>query len=183
MLDWIMPIAEQMTFMADTAIQAAATIMGTLVLEEPLFYYRWHEQNRWAIDSGDARSRERLRSRAEMAELVYGGVSKRLIQLGVSYEHVAALLGDVCLEATRSRLQLSGGKRTEAFQTEMQSFHKAFKRPSMGYRLYKSLVVAPATMLLPPRQFYALHHWYAKHELGRYRNRFLKEEAGAPKNS
>src|ERR1700740_2912803 len=41
-LEGIMPLQEEMTFMADTAIQVAAMAMGTLILEEPLFYYRRH---------------------------------------------------------------------------------------------------------------------------------------------
>src|ERR1700741_534631 len=50
-LDWIMPIPDEMRFMADVPIQAAAMFMGTLVLEEPLFYYRHHSQNLYAIGS------------------------------------------------------------------------------------------------------------------------------------
>jgi len=176
-LDWILPIPEEMIFMADSAIQAAATIMGTLVLEEPLFYYRWHRRNLYAFEWAEGRNEGSLRRKAEMAELVYGGVSQKLLQLGVPAEQVSALLGDPWLDAKRSRLQMSGGKRIEAFQTEMQSFHRSFKNPSIAYRLYKYLVVAAATMIFPPRRFYKLRQWYAKHQLGRFRNRFLKEEA------
>ena len=59
-LDWIMPIPEEMVFMADSAIQVAAIVMGAVVLEEPLFYYRHHGENLWAVDAGD---REKLRRR------------------------------------------------------------------------------------------------------------------------
>src|SRR5208283_5443528 len=88
-LEWIMPIPEEMVFMADTAIQAAAMVMGTLVLQEPLFYYRRHAQNLYAIDPKDTAS---LRRRYEMTELAYGGVCRRLIELGVRKECVSMLL-------------------------------------------------------------------------------------------
>ena len=52
-LEWIMPIPEEMVFMADTPIQAAAVVMGTLALEEPLSYYRRHARNLYAIDPKD----------------------------------------------------------------------------------------------------------------------------------
>ena len=174
-----MPIPEKMIFMADSAIQAAATIMGTLVLEEPLFYYRWHRRNLFAFDSGDASNADSFRRKAEMSELVYEGVSKRLLELRVPSEQVSALLGDACLDSRRSRLLMSGGKRMEAFQTEIQCFHRAFKNPTFAYRVYKYIVVAAATMLLPPQRFYKLRQWYAKHKLGRYRNKFLREDATA----
>ncbi|MGB2670082.1 MAG: glycosyltransferase family A protein [Candidatus Acidiferrum sp.] len=181
LLEWIMPIPENMIFMADSAIQAAATIMGTLVLEEPLFYYRWHRRNLFAFDSRDASNAASLRRKAEMSELVYEGVSKRLRQLGVPSEQVSTMLGDACLDSRRSRLLMSGGRRVEAFQTEMQCFHRAYKNPTFAYRLYKYFVLATATMLLPPQRFYKLRQWYANHELGRYRNWFLREDAAGSK--
>ena len=178
-LEWIMPIPEEMTFMADSAIQAAATVMGALILEDPLFYYRWHAQNLYAFDLDDSDRTQNvaaLRRKIEMTELVYGGVSKRLIELGVPQEQVSDLLGSVWLEAKRSRLHLSGGTRKETFQTEMQSFKRAFKNPSIGYLLYKYLFVGAATVLFPPKQFYKYRRWYAKHKLGRYRDRLLRED-------
>lgn len=176
-LDWIMPIPENMIFMADSAIQAAATLMGTLILEEPLFYYRWHRKNLYAFDQGNAEAFEKIRQRVAMAEVVYGGVYRRLLELGVPEEHASALVGGPWLEAKRSRLHMSGGRRIETMQTEMEAFRMAFKDPSFAYRLYKYFVVAPTTMLLPPQQFYKLRQWYAKRQLGRHRNRLFREES------
>lgn len=164
-LDWIMPIPEELTFMADSAIQAAATVMGTMILEEPLFYYRWHGQNLWAFDSKDQTDPQAvasLRRRIEMTETTYGAVSQRLLDLGVPKEQVSDLLGFVWLEAKRARLYRSGGTREEALRTEMQDFHQTFKRPSLRHRLFKYLVVAPAILLLPPRRFYGVRKWYSK---------------------
>jgi glycosyltransferase involved in cell wall biosynthesis len=172
-LEWIMPIPEEMRFMADSAIQAAALVMGALVLEEPLFYYRYHSQNLYAIGPKDAGS---LRHKYEMAELVYGGVYRKLIELGVPEESVSILLSGVLVEAKRSRLSRFGGSRLEAFHTEMQAFHATFKNPSAGYRLFKYIVVGAATLALPTQRFYKLRAWYATQQLGRYRQRLLKED-------
>ena len=168
----IMPLPEEMVFMADTAIQAAAMAMGTLVLEEPLFYYRYHAQNFYAIDAEDV---AKLRRKYAMTELVHDRVYGMLIDMGVSKESAAALLSGTRLDATRWRLHRFGGSRLEAFRTEMQSFHEEFKNPSAGYRLFKYLVVGPATLLLPPRRFYEMRNWYARRQLGRYRERVARE--------
>jgi len=175
-LEWIMPIPEEMVFMADTAIQAAAIFMGTLVLQEPLSYYRRHAQNLYAIDPKDTSS---LRRRYEMTELAYRGVSQRLIELGVRKECVSMLFSEAWVAVKRERLSRFGGDRLEAFRTEMQAFHASFTNPSAGYRLFKYLVVGAGTMILPPRQFYGIRQWYAKRHLGRYRDWvFRQDETG-----
>jgi glycosyltransferase involved in cell wall biosynthesis len=173
LLEWIMPLDESMIFMADTAIQMAAMVMGVLILEEPLFYYRYHSENLYATAAKD---KERMRRKWEMMELVYSRVHRMLIELGVPAEPASMLLEGGWLDAKRGRMHLSGGSRVEAFQTEMRSFNLAFKNPSIGYRLFKYLVVGTATLLLPARRFYQLRHWYAERELGRYRERLLKQD-------
>jgi hypothetical protein len=172
-LEWITPIPEEMVFMADTAIQAAAIFMGTLVLEEPLFYYRHHARNLYAADPKDAAN---LRRRYDMTELAYGAVRRRLIELGVREECVSALLSEPWVELRRARLSRFGGRRLETFQTEMQAFHASFQNPSVAYRLFKYLVVGAGTMILPPRQFYGIRQWYAKRHLGRYRDWVFRQE-------
>jgi glycosyltransferase involved in cell wall biosynthesis len=173
LLEWIMPLPEEMRFMADTALQTAAMAMGAVILDEPLFYYRYHAQNLYAMDASDA---ARLRRKWQMTELVYGRVYRMLIELGVPEESVSTLLEGTWMDAKRSRLSKFGGSRLEAFQTEMQSFRADFKNPSAGYRLFKYLVVGAATLLLPARRFYELRNWYAEKNLGRYRGRILKAE-------
>lgn len=174
-LEWIMPLPEEMAFMADTAIQVASMAMGALILPEPLFYYRYHRQNLYAIKPEDA---AKLRRKGEMIELVYSRVYKMMIELGVPEESVSTLLEGTWMDAKRSRLSKFGGTRLEAFQTEMQSFRADFKNPSAGYRLFKYLVVGAATLLLPARRFYELRNWYAEKNLGRYRGRVLKADVG-----
>ena len=177
--DWITPIPEDMVYMADSALQAAATVMGTLILPEPLFYYRFHPENFYAIDSQNA---EKFWRRSRMAEIAYSGVSRQLLDRGVPADAVSALLGAAVVEATRANLSHFGGTRRKAFETEMQAFHLAFKNPSLAYRLYKYLVVGPATLLLPPRRFYRIRNWYAQRQLGRHRDRLFPGDITASRD-
>jgi glycosyltransferase involved in cell wall biosynthesis len=169
-LEWIMPIPEQMLFIADVPLQAAALVMGTLILEQPLFYYRFHEQNFYTIDPNDD---AKLCRKYEMTELVCERLYRRLLELGVPEESVSEFLDGVWAEAKRFRLSRFGGSRLEALKTEMQAFRAAFPNPSVGYRLFRYLIVG-AALLLPPRSFYKLRDWYAEKNLGRYRDRLFR---------
>jgi glycosyltransferase involved in cell wall biosynthesis len=170
-LEWIMPIPEEMVFIADVPLQAAALVMGTLILEQPLFYYRYHAQNLYTIDPNDD---AKLCRKYEMTELVCERLYRRLVELGVPEESVSEFLGGVWVEAKRFRLSRFGGSRLDAFRTEMQAFRAAFPNPSVGYRLFSYLMVGAAALLLPARSFYKLRNWYAEKDLGRYRDRLFK---------
>lgn len=171
-LDWIMPIPEEMVFIADVPIQAAALFMGTLILEQPLFYYRCHAQNLYAVDSNDA---AKLCRKYEMTELVCERLSPRLLQLGVPEESVSEFLDSVWVEAKRFRLSTFGGGRMETFHAEMQAFRIGFPNPSTGYRLFRYLTIG-AALLFPPRSFYKFRKWYAEKDLGRYRDRLFRTD-------
>ena len=172
-LERIMPIPEEMVFMADSPIQAAAMTMRTLVLEEPLFYYRKHAQNLWSFDGGN---KEKLRRKYAMTELVYGLVYKELLDLGVARRTASALVRGFCFNAARWRLSEFGGSRREAFRTEMDSFREEFEDASLQYRLFKYLVVGTATLAMPPQYFYRLRDWYAERQIGHHRERLVHRE-------
>jgi glycosyltransferase involved in cell wall biosynthesis len=169
-LERIMPLDESMVFMADTALQMAAMVMGALILEEPLFYYRYHSGNLYATAS---KQKERMLRKWEMTELVYSRVHRMVIALGVPEETASLLLEGGWLDAKRGRLHLAGGSRWEAFRTEMRSFELASRDPGIAYRLFKYVIVGAATLLLPARRFYELRNWYAQKELGRYRAKLI----------
>ena len=172
-MEWIMPIPEEMVFMADSALQCAAMVMGTLVLEEPLFYYRYHARNLWAVGIKDT---TKLRRRSDMTELVYSRLYWRLLELGVPQEKVTALLYPNWIAAKRFSLGTFGGSRWKAFKTEMQAFHSEYRHPSPGYKFFKYAIVGGSTLLLPPRWFYYVRDRYSKRELGRLRDRLWKAE-------
>ena len=169
-LEWIMPIPEEMLFIADVPLQAAALVMGTLILEQPLFYYRCHAQNLYAIDPNDD---AKLCRKYQMTELVCERVSRRLLELGVPQESVSEFLAGVWVEAKRFRLGRFGGSRQDAFRTEMEAFRAAPPNPSVGYRLFRYLTLG-AALLLPARSFYKIRNWYAEKDLGRYRDRLFR---------
>jgi glycosyltransferase involved in cell wall biosynthesis len=171
-LEWIMPIPEEMVFIADVPLQAAALVMGTLILEQPLFYYRYHAQNLYSIDANDD---AKLCRKYEMTELVCERLNRRLVELGVREESVSEFLGGVWVEAKRFRLGRFGGSRLETLETEMQAFRTAFPNPSVGYRLFRYATVG-AALLLPARSFYKLRDWYAEKGLGRYRDRLFRAD-------
>lgn len=169
--DRIDPLPEELRFMADTPIQAAAMAMETLILEEPLFYYRRHPQNLFAIDPEDAAS---LRRKYDMADTAYGCVSRMLLRMQISEDVVSELLDATWAEVRRSRLIRFGGTRLQAFQAEMQMFRANHKGASLLYQLFSYLALGAATLVLPPRRFYQLSDWYAAKGFGRLRNRLLR---------
>jgi hypothetical protein len=172
-LEWIMPLPEEMVFMADTALQCAAMVMGTLVLDEPLFYYRHHTQNLYAVDAKDT---AKLRRRSDMTELVYSRLYRRLTELGVPREKVVAMLYPDWIAVKRFSLGTFGGSRLKALKTEVDAFHFECTHPSVGYRFFKYAIVGGATLLLSPRWFYQTRGLYGRLELGRLRDRFCKAE-------
>jgi glycosyltransferase involved in cell wall biosynthesis len=166
--DAIAPLPEELGFMADTPIQAAAMAMGTLILREPLFYYRHHPQNLFAIDSQNVAS---LRRKYDMADAAYTWVAPMLRKLQVPEDVVSELLGAIWAGVRRSRLIRFGGTRLEAFQTEMQMFRANHRDASLPYRLFNYLTIGTGTLLLPPQRFYQLRDWYAGKGL---RNRLVR---------
>jgi glycosyltransferase involved in cell wall biosynthesis len=155
-MEWALPIPEEMVFMADSAIQVAAIIRGAMVLEEPLFYYRYHSQNLYAIDP---ENRVKLRRRCEMAELAYGRVYRMLTERGIPAETAYKLLEWGWIDAKRKRLGTFGGSRLETFQTEMQDCHATYVDPGRPPQLLTYLIIGPAALLLPARRFYDFRKW------------------------
>jgi len=177
-LERIMPIPEALVFSADSPIQVASMAMGALLLKEPLFYYRHHADNLYAISSVNL---TKLRRKCEMIDLTISQLYPMLHSLEVPSESVSALLDDPFFTNKRYSLRTFGGGRLKTFQTEMQCFQYEFKNPSVGYRLFKYLVVGAATLLLPPQRFYKLRDWCAQGDLRRYRDLLFKRDIrGAP---
>jgi hypothetical protein len=166
-LEHVMPIPEVLAFSADSPIAIASMAMGVRVLSQPLSYYRFHSDNLWAMSLGDP---AKLQRRYEMDETMCSLLSPILLRLGVSSECISELLDPVLIGIQRYKLRTFGGSRFQTFRTEMQSFRLAYKNPSLGYRLFKYLLMAPATLALPPRRFYELRDWYAERNLGRFRD-------------
>ncbi len=165
-MERIMPIPEALVFYADNPFQAAAMAMGALVLETPLSYYRLHAHNLHSIDPENT---IKMRRKYEMLDLSWGQVHALLLRLGVPEACVSELLDPYRVYLNRLSLRTFGGSRLKTLQTEMLDLRSAYKNPSLGYRLFKYFVMAPATLALSPRQFYGLRDWYTQKNLARFR--------------
>ncbi len=167
-LERVVPIDESLTFCADSPIALTGMALGATLLKEPLAYYRVHSSNLHAFEAGDS---ERLRQKYQMSERMFQVLDRQLRAVGVSSQLIAALLDALWADASRCRLRACGGKRIETFQTEMRAFRSESTSPSFGNSLFKYGVVAPASLLLSPEQFYTARDWYARHRIGRIRER------------
>ena len=169
----VLPIPEVLVFLADTHIAVGAMAMGVLVLPEPLSYYRFHTNNLYAEDQNDT---ARMRRRFGMDDVMFGLLGPLLARLGVSAECASAFIDPAWLYMNRFSLPKYGGSRWRTLRTEMLYFRMTYKNPTLAYRLFKYAVMAPATLLLPPRQFYKLRDWYFQKNLGRLRDRIFRSE-------
>jgi len=177
-LEQVMPIPEVLVFSADSPIATASMAMGVRVLPQPLSYYRFHSSNLWAISTEDP---TKLQGRYEMDEVMCRLLCPMLLRMGVPSECVSALLDPIWIAIYRYQLRTFGGSRFKTFRTEMRSFRSTYKNPSLGYRLFKYLVMAPATFLLSPRRFYELRDLYAQRKLSRFRDWLGRTDVAASK--
>lgn len=170
------PIPEELVFCADTPILTVALALGgAVLLDQPLCYYRLHAANLFASAPADAAQE---RKKFETLRFLLDFLPRRLAELGVSREAIAALLQSDRLEAGRLKLIFDGGWPWETFRTESSRFRVAYQEHSGGYALFKWLVLA-STLLMPPRRFYKLLRWYSEHDLQRFR-KLLGEPAPSP---
>jgi glycosyltransferase involved in cell wall biosynthesis len=167
------PIPETLVICADSPIAAAAFMMRTLVLPEVLSCYRVHESNASALYGTASEDPANARRRHETDEKIYNVVRPMLLKWGARPECVDAYLDLLLVRFSRFNLRTFGGSHLKTFQTEMRFFNYEVKKPSVGYLLFKYLVMGPATLLLPPRQFYAARDWYYAKNLGRFRSRIF----------
>ena len=170
-LEKVIPIPDVLIFSADGPIQMTSMAAGVRVLREPLFYYRHHAHNLYAVDESNM---AKVRRRYQLWETAMEVLEAQLMRLDVSSESIDVLLSPLWTDVSRFNLSRFGGSRLKAFRTEMRSFRSDFKNPSLGYLLFKYFVVGPATLLLPPRRFYQARDWYAQRNLGRYREQLCK---------
>jgi glycosyltransferase involved in cell wall biosynthesis len=165
------PIPEALRFCADGPIAWASMATGTVVLEAPLCYYRKHASNLHAIDDANA---AKMRRKWEMDDLMYEAIEPVLVRLGVHPDSLYASLYYVWSYHSRCALRTYGGSRLETLRTEMRSFRAEHRNPGLSYRLFKYLGVSAAALLLPPRLFYGARDWYARQNLGRFREQFAR---------
>lgn len=164
-LEKVMPIPEALVFSADSPIAVASMALGVRVLPQPLSYYRIHGNNLYALTSDDP---AKLQRKYEMDDLMYGVLWSLLRRLEVPPECISAFIDPAWTWINRHCLHTFGGSRLKTFRTEMRDFRSTHRNPGLGRRLFKYLMLGPATLVLPPRQFYELRDWYTQHNFSRF---------------
>ena len=176
-LDQILPFPEDLVIEADEYMfTLAPAIAPALILDQPLFYYRFHEGNLFQYTGSD--DKKTRRKQMVMVSL-HKCLPPRLRALGVGEEVIRTVMEPIWIEAGRMRLGLDGGMPWETFRIEKASYRHSYADPPIGYRLYKALVLG-ATLVLPPRYFYKMQQWYGSNEFYRFRDLIGKPTRAAP---
>jgi glycosyltransferase involved in cell wall biosynthesis len=165
-LERVLPVPEELVFEADEFLWTLAVALSdAIVLDQPLFYYRFHESNFFMNQRFDeAKARRRYGVLAGLLR----HLPPRLEALGVSSEIVRVALESLRVDVELLRLSVDGGKPWEMFQAERAAYRLAYRDASVGYRLFKAFVLA-LTLILPPRRFCQLKRWYTAANLARVR--------------
>jgi hypothetical protein len=169
-LDRIVAVPEELTFCADGFIFTLAVgIAGAVILARPLSYYRVHEQNLFQTANA-----ERLRRGADMQECCARRLIPELVKLGLPRDAIAVLALASRLNSESLQLSRHGRNPWCTFQNERARNRLAYRGGSLGYRVFKALVLG-LTLLMPPVRFYELKQWYARKGLWR-----IREKLGSP---
>lgn len=167
-LDKIMPLPTELTICADTPLLTLAPALGgAVILDELLCYYRVHSGNYYA---SDAPTEAQAQTRYRLLRALLALLPARLEALGVSDAAIAAFLDFDRLEAARLKLVLEGGTPWETYRVESAIARASYRDPSFGYRVFKDFTLLLA-LLMPPRQFYRMRHWYGSHGLQHWRKK------------
>jgi hypothetical protein len=120
------------------------------------------------------------RLRFEQLRFLFSYVPPRLAEFGVAPDVIDAFVESPRVEFERARLYSGEGGRLEVFRTERRRFQTYYQNQSAGYRLFEFAVGACA-LILPPRKFYQLLHWYSRRNFARFRSAFGKAQPKVPR--
>jgi glycosyltransferase involved in cell wall biosynthesis len=166
LLDRILPVPEELVVEADEYIfTLAPALADAVVLNRPLFYYRFHTGNLFQFAANDP---VRFRRKHNVLAALLRKLPPRLAEFGVSPEVIRTMLEPLWAEAERIRLALDGGWPWQAFRVERASYRMSYKDAGLRYRAFQVFVLA-LTLALPPRSFYRLRQWYTDKKLHRLR--------------
>ena len=176
-LDQILPFPEELVIEADEYMFTLAPALApALVLDKPLFYYRFHEGNLFQHSEKDD---NKTRRKQRVLEVLQNYLPPRLRALGIRDEIIATVIEPLWVDAGRMRLGLDGGMPWETYHIEKAAYAYSYTDRPIGYRLFKAFVLG-ATLVLPPRSFYKIMQWYGSNDLHRFRNWIGKPTGAAP---
>jgi hypothetical protein len=174
-LDLVGPIPDGLVVEADEFMSTLAVAKShAVLLQEPLTFYRMHAGNLYQFRDGDgAKIQRKMLVLAELSS----ALSRALPSARLEDNVVKAVVEPIDVETKRLKLICAGGMSWETFQVERASMRLAYRHMPWKYRLFKTFVLA-LTLLLPPKSFYGLRHYYTKMNLRRLR-KFTGEPTAA----
>ncbi len=176
-LDQVLPVPEVLRFEADEYIWTiAAALTDALVLNLPLFFYRFHASNFYMQRTPD---KKYLQRRLEVMQGLADELPAPLESLGITPEIIAMALEQIRIDVKRLRLMTEGGNPWETYALEKQELRRSYRSSPLGYRLYKQLSLLLA-LALPPQRFYQVREWYAASNFRRMRGILGEPKPSAP---
>lgn len=173
----VLPIPESLIIEADEYMSAVSVAAGgAVLLDEPLTFYRLHDQNLFQFREDDA---VRLRRKTNALDSLAKELSVRLTSLEVLPEAIEVVVGPIRVSVSRANLVLDGGWPWDTCRVEFADLRHSYARFGAGYGAFKMLSLA-TTLLMPPRMFYALRRWYSGSGLRQWRKILGEPEAKAP---
>lgn len=154
-------IVEADEFMSTMAVAKSQASL----LSEPLTFYRLHGGNLYQFREMDVAKVHR-----KMKVLTSLGIALRreLAKAELQLEVIDAAIEPIDVEAKRLRLSVDGGFCWETFGVERASMRLDYTWTSWRYKGFKVMVLA-LSIILPPKIFYRLRHYYGKMNLRRLR--------------
>ena len=152
----ILPVPQALTIEADEYLfTLAAALADSVILPEPLTYYRLHGANLFMVPGAFAGG-ERRKERAISALAIE--LRRALPLVGAPSDAVAAVLELLDAEAAQLSLQLDGGMPWETYRAERALYRIQHQGAPWKSRAFRAVTMIPALML-PPRWFYAARRW------------------------
>ena len=166
-LNRILPISEELNIEADEYIFTLAPALApAIILNEPLFYYGFHEGNLFQYQRYEP---AKARRKMNVLEVLVRDLPPKLREFGVQQDAIDAVFSRTRVEIERMRLGLDGGSPLRTFTVERAAYKIAYREVMWRHRLFQAFVLAQ-TLLLPPRVFYRLRRWYSEKGLSRLRS-------------
>jgi hypothetical protein len=177
LLDQILPFPDELVIEADEYMFTLAPALApALVLDQPLFYYRFHEGNLFQYSGNDDK---KTRRKQRVLEVLQECLPPRLRALGIGESIIETVMEPIGVDVGRMRLGLDGGMPWETYRIEKAAYDYSYADRPIGYRLFKVFVLG-AALILPPRSFYKIQQWYGANGLRRVRDWIGKPTGAAP---
>jgi hypothetical protein len=130
----------------------------SVILTEPLTVYRLHGGNLFMNDRASPHGLDiKRRSLAVLASSLPVALEKA----GVPEDARRCILELVRAEANQLQLMTSGGRRLSAYKAEAVLYRVHHQNATAGQKLFHEAGML-ASLLLPPRLFYAAKHWLGR---------------------